>query len=127
MNEPSPLESLYSEELYTIEGKMLIVISRPWGEITDEEKVLLSKILGAVKLTIAAVQIVSKKDFSMEDFNLFSPRCVLAFGANLTGSLKKYEVVTTDTGSVIVADELRLLNDVTKRNLWLALKQVFQS
>lgn len=126
MSESSPLESLYTEELYSIEGKMLIVISRSWDEITDDEKVLLSKILGAVKLTVASVQIVVKREFSVEDFDLFSPRCIIAFGATLKGSSKKYELIPTDTASVIVADELRQLNDVTKRNLWLALKQVFQ-
>jgi hypothetical protein len=127
MSESSPLESLYTEELYSIEGKMLIVISRSWDEITDDEKVLLSKILGAVKLTVASVQIVVKREFSVEDFDLFSPRCIIAFGATLKGSSKKYELIPTDTASVIIADELRQLNDVTKRNLWLALKQVFQS
>jgi hypothetical protein len=68
-----------------------------------------------------------KREFSVEDFDLFSPRCIIAFGATLKGSSKKYELIPTDTASVIIADELRQLNDVTKRNLWLALKQVFQS
>jgi hypothetical protein len=126
-NEPSPSESLYTEELYAIEGKMLIVISKSWDEITDEENVLLRKILGALKLPLAGVQIITKKEFSNADFDLFSPRCILAFGATLKGSSRKYELITTDTSSVIVADELGELNDLTKRTLWLALKQVFQS
>jgi hypothetical protein len=127
MTETSPLESLYTEELYQLPGKMLIVLPRPWEEVTEDEKILLSKILGAVKLSLASVQIVTRQEFSATDFDIFSPRCIIAFGSNLKGSLNKYEIINTGNSAVILADELRQLNDLTKRNLWLALKQVFQS
>jgi hypothetical protein len=127
MTETSPLESLYTEELYRLPGKMLIVIPKLWQEVTDDEKVLLGKILGAVKLSLASVQIVTRQEFSIDDMIEFSPRCILSFGANLNAPLNKYELINTGTARVIIADELRQLNDLTKRNLWLALKQVFQS
>jgi hypothetical protein len=127
MKETSPLESLYTEELYQLPGKMLIVIPRHWEEVTEDEKNLLTKILGAVKLSLASVQIVTRQEFSSTDLDVFSPRCIIAFGSNLKGSLNKYELINTTSSVVIMADELRQLNDVTKRNLWLALKQVFQS
>ena len=57
------LRNLYQEELYRIPGKVIVVISRPWEEITYEDRTLLSKILGSVKLSLASVQIKVSKNF----------------------------------------------------------------
>lgn len=127
MTQTHPLENLYQEELYKIKSKVLIVLSKPWSEVGDEEIILLGKILNAVKLSLAAVQIITRVDFTAEDFKRYQPTCIIAFGSILKDSTKKYETLSIAGVPIVVADELLQLDEVRKKNLWLTLKQVFHS
>jgi len=127
MTQTNPLENLYSEELYILPPKVIIVISKPWSEIGDDEKTLLGKILSAVKLSLSSVQIVNRPEFGFDDFYAYGPACIIAFGATLKNSTKMYEKVMAEQTAIVVADELRQLDDLRKRNLWLTLKEVFHS
>ena len=128
MMDALPLESLYLEELYKIRKKVIIIISRPWKEIADEQKLLLEKILGSVKLNLATVQIIQSREFGMEDFKAYGPpSCIISFGATARGPFKKYEHFSVQETSILIADELNELDDERKRHLWMALKQLFQS
>ena len=122
-----PLENLYTEELYNLPPKVLIVISKPWSQIQDDEKTLLGKILSAVKLSLSSVQIINRAEFGFDDFNAYGPVCIIAFGATLKNSNKMYEKITEGGNAIVVADELQQLDDIRKRNLWLTLKEVFHS
>lgn len=93
----------------------------------DEEIILLGKILNAVKLSLAAVQVVTRTEFSAEDFKFYQPACIIAFGATLKDSTKMYENLTLDGIPIVVAHEFNQLEDTRKKNLWLTLKQVFHS
>ena len=93
MTQTYPLENLYSEELYNIPPKVLIVISKPWSEIQEDEKTLLGKILSAVKLSLSSVQIINRAEFGVADFNAYRPACIIAFGATLKNSTKMYEKI----------------------------------
>ena len=127
MTETNPLESLYSEELYNIPPKVLIVISKPWSEIQEDEKTLLGKILGSVKLSLSSVQIINRVEFGFDDFNSYRPVCIIAFGATLKNSTRMYEKITAEGCAIVVADALDQLDDLRKRNLWITLKQLFHS
>ena len=122
-----PLENLYTEELYNLPPKVLIVISKPWSQIQEEEKTLLGKILSAVKLSLSSVQIINRAEFVVADFEAFRPNCIVTFGAILKNSNKMYEKIMNEQTAIVVADELHQLDDLRKRNLWLTLKQVFHS
>jgi hypothetical protein len=124
MSQSSPLESLYQEDLYRISGKVILIFSKPWEEILEDEKKLLSKILVAVKLTTASVQIITRGEFALEDLKEYNPTYILAFGATLKNPFKKYEPISIGGTSLLLADQL---DDLKKRNLWVALKQMFQS
>jgi hypothetical protein len=119
------LENLYTEELYRIPSKVIVVLPSPWESVSPEAQLLLTKILNSVQLTMASVQIVVYNSFSIDDFKAYSPAMIVAFGAIPKSSSKMYEVVTIEGISFINADSLDILNDVTKKNLWLALKQLF--
>ena len=127
MTQTHPLENLYSEELYNLPPKVLIVISKPWSEIQEEEKTLLGKILAFVKLSISSVQVINRAEFAFADFSAHGPACIIAFGATLKNSTKMYEKITAQQTAIVVADELRQLDEVRKRKLWLTLKEVFHS
>jgi hypothetical protein len=86
---------------------------------------VLSKMLVAVKLSMAHVHIVSQAQFSLEDFNAFPPQKVLAFGSTFNASSKLYEHFTVNGTSVILADALGQLDDARKKSLWQALRQMF--
>ena len=126
MTRPSILENLYQEELYRIPGKVIVVICRPWEEIPAEDRILLSKILGSVKLSLASVQIRVYQEFSIKDFYPLAPTHIIVFGATLKNFSTTYEPLSVDNISIIMADELNQLDDLKKRSLWLALKQIFQ-
>src|SRR6187549_3318794 len=104
MTQANPLENLYTEELYRSTSKVLIVIQKPWVQVDEAERTLLGKILTALKLSLASVQVISRKEFEIEDVKTFRPSCVIAFGAVLNGSAKMYENVGGET-PVVVAHE----------------------
>lgn len=125
MTDIHPLESLYSEELYKIQRKVLVIIPRPWVDVQEEEKILLGKILSAVKLSLASVQIINRTQFEVLDFKAYRPECIISFGSALKSGEKMYERITANGTAIVVADELRQLDEVRKKNLWLTLKEVF--
>ena len=89
--------------------------------------ILLGKILNAVKLSLASVQIITRTGFSLADFKVYSPSAIISFGVPLKNSTKMYEGLLIEGTSVVVSHELGELDDTRKRNLWLTLKQVFPS
>lgn len=125
MSQTSVIESLYQEDLYQIPSRVLIILSRSWEEHTEDERTVLSKMLAAVKLSLSSVQIMVQKDFSVDDLAPLAPTKVLAFGASLKSSDKLYEHLTVGGVSVIVADAINNLDDLKKKNLWIALKKMF--
>lgn len=119
------VENLYQEELYHIPTNVMVIIPKPWHKILEDEKALVTKILGSVKLNIDSVCIVFKPNVSIADLNLIKPGKVLIFGSSTTEEVKPYEKVLIDGIAVIKADDLSELDDVKKKTLWLALKQMF--
>jgi hypothetical protein len=119
------LESLYSEELYQIPSKIVFVISQPWPELSEADQTTLTKMVGALKLSMASVQIIHRKTFTVQSLKALSPSKVIALGATLESPAKTYEHFTQEGMSLVIADALPTLDDIKKKNLWLALKQMF--
>jgi hypothetical protein len=118
-------ENLYQEDLYQISTGTMIVLSKEWTELRDEDKALLTKILGSVKLNLAVVRIVVRKEFSPEDLAAYSPARIIAFGSVCKSAPAMYQHQSLAGISIISADALDILDDLKKKNLWLALKQMF--
>jgi hypothetical protein len=125
-NQSSALASLYQEDLYHIPGKVLVVLSKEWSQVTPEEGLTLSKMLAAVKQSLASVQVVTLASFSMENVSAFSPSKILVFGSSLNDFSNRYEHIKVNGTSVVVADAIDKLNDANKKALWLALKSMFE-
>lgn len=117
-------ESTYPEELYLIKPRVTVVIPVPWAEVKEAEKVLLSKILGAVKQSLDSVAI---KQQSQLDLSLWGekPDRVLCFSS--AEGLPKFEVLPAQGTSVIVSLPLPelMVNDEAKKKLWSGLKVMF--
>jgi DNA polymerase III psi subunit len=118
------IESTYPEELYLIQQKVVVVIPVTWSEVKDEEKILLSKILSAVKQSLDSVVIRQQSILDLSSW-LEKPERVICFSP--AESLPKYEVLPAQGTSVIVSLPLPelLTNDEAKKKLWAGLKAMF--
>lgn len=118
-------ESLYTEELYNLTSKISVVMAIPWEKVTEEERLLLAKILGSVKLSLEKVQIIEQPQFNLSTW-LEKPKKVICFSPALV-EINKYEVVEVEDVTLVLSNPLSLLipDDASKRKLWLALKQLF--
>jgi hypothetical protein len=117
---------LFQEELYRIPAQVTIVVSRPWHKILEDEKALLTKILGSVRISMDGVAIMFREKVSMEMIEQLNPGKVLIFGVPVAPDVKPYEYARFSDHELIRADDLNQLDEVRKKNLWLALKQMFQ-
>ena len=121
----TPVESLYQEELYLIPGKVLIVLAKSWPLVTDDERVVLSKMLGALKLNLATVQVLALPAFSLNDITCFGPSKILCFGVLPAEVSNLYELATVDNTMIIAAEAIDKLDDAKKKTLWLELRKMF--
>jgi hypothetical protein len=120
----SPFTHLFSEELYKPVHGVIVVLPREWEAYSADDKTLLAKILGSVKLHPAAVQVISRPAITFGSLSNFTPSHVLIFGSETEG-MKTYEAVQAQGFSVLKADDLSQLDEVRKKSLWLALKSMF--
>ncbi len=123
----SPVVSdLYPEEIYKIKDRVLIMLAEPWDSISATDKTLLTKILGAVKLSIEGVQIITQSDGDLSVINQMEPKWVIQFINEESGNIPFYQVTTQEGYSIIKSHSLCDLDDSRKKSLWAALKGLVQ-
>lgn len=118
-------ETLFQEELYSIPTPLVIVIAKPWDELTEVEHATLTRMLSALKLSLAAVQIIHRSEFSVEELSTLAPKRVLAFGVISKPALPLYENQNLNGISIIISESLHELDDPKKKILWTALRGMF--
>ena len=118
-------ESLFSGQLFTLPVPPTIVITQPWESIGTDERVLLSKILGALKLSIDSVKIKSQPSLNISSW-VEKPKHLIYFGSPVKG-LVQYEVIEANGVSIVASESLKdlLQNDASRKKLWQALKTQF--
>lgn len=121
----SDLETIFQEDIYSITSPLLIILAKPWEELSETEIDTLSKMLKAIKLSLASVQIIVRKEFEVNDLSVFAPTRVLAFGASLTHHFKHYENINSNGVSIIISESLDKLDDQKKKSLWISLRTMF--
>ena len=119
------ISSLYHEELYQFATPVVVVLPRLWSSYSVDEQLLLQKILTSVKLNVNAVQVVSYSSLSLQSLVPMSPGRVLIFGAQTDEEIPLYQQTPAQGFIVIRADDLTQLDDTKKKNLWIALRQMF--
>ena len=117
--------TLFTEELYDIKKKTVVITSDPWEKISELDRVLLQKILQAVGLSIDAVQLVHQPVLSIEAIRANAVR-VIYFGPGVKG-LPQFEATQIDDVPVILSPPLGELqsDSAVKQKLWTALKLLF--
>ncbi|GHN01953.1 hypothetical protein WSM22_34420 [Cytophagales bacterium WSM2-2] len=123
--ETALFESIFSEQLYTVNTAPTIVITQPWEKIEIEERTLLSKILSALRLSLETVSIKYQPSLDLSHWAQ-KPKHLIYFGEPVKG-LPQYEVVEANGVSIVISESLKdlLPNDATRKKLWLALKKQF--
>lgn len=120
----SPFTYLFTEEIYQPAGGVVIVLAKKLDGYSAEDKTTLSKMLIALKLNAAAVQITSSAALTLESLSIYSPSHVLIFGSEIEG-MKSYEAVQAHGFTVVKADDLSQLDDARKKSLWGVLRPIF--
>lgn len=116
---------IYTEELYKIPSRTIVLLPIPWETLTEEQVTLLGKILGSVRLSIAGVQIVCREKADVHEFDILNPSVIISFGTLLNPKIDSYTLGEVDGIRIIQSDILSALDDIKKKNLWGALKQAF--
>jgi hypothetical protein len=120
-----PQQFIYSEELYKLAPRVIVLLPVPWEALPEDQVILLGKILGSVKLSLAGVQILCREQTELSELKVFNPSAVITFGTALNPASELYNASETDGIRIIQSEPLGSLNDLTKKSLWNALKAVF--
>lgn len=120
----SIFETTFPEELYLLHPKVTVIVPVPWAEVREEEKLLLSKILSAVKQSLDSVVIIQQPKLDLTVF-YEKPQRVLCFSP--AEGLPKFEALPAQGTSVIISFPLAelLTNDDAKKKLWAGLRVMF--
>jgi hypothetical protein len=118
-------EFLYQEDIYQITNTIVVLIDKPWREFRDEDKALLTKILGSVKIPIDQVQLINSTKTDLRSLSVYDPVKIVSFGVPLEDVSELYKCHTIGKTSLILSDGLTSLDDARKKSLWAALKQMF--
>ena len=127
MEPDSFFKIIFEEEVYLIAPPVAVIIDIPWSDVKEDQRVLLSRILQAIKLSTEGVRILHLTQFDLSSFEE-KPSRVLAFISPPKG-LVSYEIIKTGSTSMIFSDPLEKLitDDSGKRKLWAALKGLFEA
>jgi hypothetical protein len=105
--------------------KTTVILSQSWSSIAEPERLLLEKILGAVRLSLDAVRVLHQPAFDMSALSPL-PSKLMYFGPAVNG-LAQYEVIQTDQSSVVMAGGLSELQPdaAAKKKLWESLRKMY--
>lgn len=118
-------ESVFQEEVYFIKPKLVIVIENPWQSLNEPEIELLKKIIGALKISLESIQLVSQSHLKISSFEKRTNKLIY-FGAN-AGDFANYQTHTFSDITFICSEALSqlLINEVARKQLWAGLKNMF--
>lgn len=121
----STISHLFQEELYFFTNPVVVVLPKPWESYRTTEQTLLQKILTSVKIDMDTVQIVVQPSVELESLKIFSPARVLIFGSGTIADIPPYQSTPAQGFTVIRADDLSQFDEHKKKNLWIALREMF--
>jgi len=122
---PVLFESIFPEGIFSIHPSPAIILDQPWGTITVVEKMLLEKILVAIKLSLNSVTIQYQNSLDLSVW-VEKPQRVIYFGKPVKG-VPLYEVVEANGVTIVASESLGDLssNESARKKLWQALKKQF--
>ena len=121
----STFENTFQEELYSVPPKTVVAIKSQWHELSEEDKVLLEKILSSVRLSGKHVKIITTAQLDVLKWT-DQPSHVLAFGLEMPG-IALFEPFEVQGIQIIISPSLNNLDQDKdgKQKLWVALKKFY--
>lgn len=119
------LTYLYQEELYKFGSPLVVVLAREWHTYSDEDRLVLTRLLSAVKVGSDAATILTRPSVKVEELAVYSPASVLVFGSEISPDFPRCEQIKTNGFKLMRADDLHLLDEPKKKELWAALRRMF--
>ncbi len=124
-------ETLFTEELYKVSPKTVIVITTPWPDLKKEERDQLLKITEALRqridasLGLHAFRMVYVEALELSDWSE-RPSKLIYFGQGIKG-LSPYELIQAGSTKMVLSEPLADLipREAARAKLWLALQQLF--
>lgn len=123
--DPETTQFIYSEELYKLPPRTIVLLPVPWETLSEDQVTLLGKILGSVKLSLAGVQMLCREQADVHELEVFNPSVVISFGTRLLPESETYTATETDGIRIIQSDALDSLDDTRKKSLWNVLRQAY--
>lgn len=118
-------DQIFTEELYRLPGKVLILLPSPWQSLQPDEEVLLRKIVTSIKLSLDGVQVLHRTETDIDSLKVYNPSHIISFGTKLTPNAKLFVAETIEGIQIVQSEALSKLDDSKKKSLWNALKQAF--
>lgn len=118
---------IYTEELYRLPKRVIVVLPVEWKMLPEDHTTLLRKILNSVRLSLESVQIICQKEITLASLEVFKPTVIISFGSPITPSIALYQAEMIQGVTLIQSDTLSDLDDARKKNLWLALKTLVKA
>lgn len=117
-------DTAYTEELYAIGDRTTLIFTKPWSDVKEADREMLTKMLKAARTSLEAVRIIHQPKLDLAALSP-QPARMIYFGEPVSG-LGQYECIKTQ-GTIVLAPALHeLQNDADgKKKLWVALKQLF--
>jgi hypothetical protein len=119
-------QEVFTEDIYAIRHNLLILISEPWEKLQEEEKLLLTKIVEAIRYSLSEVTIQTANQTTFKELSIFNSRHIISFGVRVTEVTEPYVLTTNGKAQVVLADSLGSMNQSGKEKLWAVLKNNFQ-
>ncbi|MBX2962709.1 MAG: hypothetical protein KF687_09365 [Cyclobacteriaceae bacterium] len=116
---------IFTEDIFDIQGKVIVLVPRPWTSYKNIEIELLRKILGAVNLKLEQVQLLEFASTDFQSLQVFKPSMILSFGSKIKEINTPYQVSAHQGIHALVADSPDMLNDERKKRLWTAMRELF--
>lgn len=116
------MDNIHIQEIYKLKQSLVIVLNKPWALVSEEEKLLLAKILVSIQQSLGSVQILHSEVYSIN--NLVKNSVVILFGAQASPEISLYTLVNKNGIQLVQADALKELDDAKKKNLWNAIRQI---
>ncbi|MBS1976923.1 MAG: DNA polymerase III subunit psi [Bacteroidetes bacterium] len=116
----------FTEEIYRIQPPVMVIIDKPWQQLDEEYKVLLGKILVAIKLSLSSVTIIHQENLNLSEL-AERARLTMAFIHPPSG-IPVYEPIRSGDTTTLVAEPLDAIaaQEDSKRKLWNCLKSIAQ-
>ncbi|MBS1488860.1 MAG: DNA polymerase III subunit psi [Bacteroidetes bacterium] len=119
-------ETIFSEELFLLPQKTVLIFDIEWNLLSDEEQGLLKKILNALNLNLDMVTVHYQPQLNLAELPTQPNHCIY-FGQSVAG-LAAYEVLEIKGTRLVMSDRLThlLTHDESKKKLWQALQKQFR-